>query len=70
MSAGSCVLACFNMMIPHLCPELPEKQKEALKYSVKTPLIYSSVALTNWISFKSRVSRGSIHPVHIFHRYS
>ena len=51
--AGSCVLACFNMMIPYLCPELPEKQKEALKYSVKTPLIYSSVALTNWMSFKS-----------------
>ena len=69
--AGSCVLACFNMMIPYLCPELPEKQKEALKYPVKTPVIYSSVALTNWMSFKSsEVLLEFIHPAHIFHRFS
>src|SRR5262245_16153578 len=28
--AGACVLACWNMAIPYLCPDLPEKQKEAL----------------------------------------
>jgi spermidine dehydrogenase len=50
---GACVLACYNMMIPYLCPELPEPQKEALRYGVKVPLIYTSVALTNWTSFKS-----------------
>jgi spermidine dehydrogenase len=64
--ARSCVLACYNTMIPYLCPELPEKQKEALRYLVKTPLVYSSVALTNWMAFKalgiSRVySPGSYH---------
>jgi hypothetical protein len=51
--ARSCVLACYNMMIPYLCPELPEKQKEALQYLVKTPLVYSSVALTNWMAFRA-----------------
>ena len=51
--ARSCVLACYNMMIPYLCPELPETQKEALKYPVKAPLIYASVALRNWTSFKT-----------------
>ena len=51
--AGSCVLACYNMMVPYLCPELPDKQKEALHYLVKIPLIYSSVALRNWMSFKA-----------------
>ena len=51
--AGSCVLACYNMMVPYLCPELPDKQKEALHYPVKIPLIYSSVALRNWTSFKA-----------------
>ena len=51
--AKACVLACYNMMIPYLCPELPEPQKEALRYAVKVPLIYTSVALTNWTSFKS-----------------
>ena len=24
-----CVMACYNAIIPHLCPEFPEKQKEA-----------------------------------------
>ena len=26
-----CVLACYNVMIPYICPELPEGQKEALR---------------------------------------
>lgn len=46
-----CVLACYNMMIPYLCPELPAKQKEALAYLVKTPLVYTHVALRNWQPF-------------------
>ena len=44
-SARHCVLACYNMVIPALCPELPESQKAALHALVKTPLVYSSVAL-------------------------
>jgi len=51
-SAPKCVLACWNMMIPYLCPELPERQKTALHYLVKTPLVYTTVALTNWRAFK------------------
>jgi spermidine dehydrogenase len=51
--ARSCVLACYNMMIPYLCPELPEQQKAALHYASKIPLIYTSVALRNWQAFKS-----------------
>jgi spermidine dehydrogenase len=49
----ACVLACWNMMIPYLCPELPAKQKDALRYLVKTPLIYANVALRNWSAFKA-----------------
>jgi spermidine dehydrogenase len=57
LRAGACVLACWNMAIPFLCTELPEKQKEALHYLVKVPLVYTSVALRNWSSFqKLRVS--------------
>lgn len=47
-SARQCVLACWNMMIPYLCPELPEPQKAALHQLVKTPLVYASIALKNW----------------------
>ena len=43
--AGHCVLACYNRIIPHLCPELPESQKESLKYAVKTPFAMASVLL-------------------------
>jgi spermidine dehydrogenase len=46
------VMACWNMMIPYLCPELPEKQKEALRYGVKVPLVYTSVAIRNWKAFE------------------
>jgi spermidine dehydrogenase len=49
--AKNCVLACYNGMIPYLCPELPEKQKGALSYLVKMPLVYSHVALRTWTSF-------------------
>ena len=46
------ILACWNMIIPYLCPELPEKQKEALHYGVKVPLVYTSVAIRNWTAFE------------------
>jgi spermidine dehydrogenase len=49
--AGRCVLACYNMMIPYLCPQLPEQQKAALHYDVKEPFIYTHVALRNWKPF-------------------
>ncbi|MYG11357.1 MAG: NAD(P)-binding protein [Gammaproteobacteria bacterium] len=43
--AGHCILACYNRIIPHLCPELPESQKENLKYAVKTPFAMANVLL-------------------------
>jgi spermidine dehydrogenase len=52
VQARNCVLACYNMMIPYLCPELPDAQKEALHSLVKTPLVYTSVALRNWEAFQ------------------
>ncbi len=45
---GACVLACWHGVIPHLCPDLPAKQREALVYGVKVPLLYTNVALRNW----------------------
>lgn len=45
------VLAGYNMMIPYLCPELPEPQKKALHALIKTPLVYTTVALRNWQAF-------------------
>ena len=51
VTARNCVLACWNAMIPHLCPELPAAQQAALHKMVKTPLVYTSVGLRNWEAF-------------------
>jgi spermidine dehydrogenase len=53
VQASACVLACYNMMIPYLCPELPQKQQDALHSLVKVPLVYTHVAIRNWITFQS-----------------
>ena len=50
--AKGAVLACWNMVIPYLCPELPAEQKEALHYGVKVPLVYTVVGIRNWNSFQ------------------
>ena len=60
LRAGACVLACWNMTIPYLCPDLPEKQKEALHYLVKVPLVYTSVGLRNWAAFQ-KLGISNIH---------
>jgi spermidine dehydrogenase len=60
--AKGVVLACWNMMIPYLCPELTDKQKDALKYGVKVPLVYTSVALKNWTAFKKLGIGGASAP--------
>ncbi len=60
--AKAVVLACWNSMIPYLCPELPDAQKQALKYGVKVPLVYTSVALRNWRAFKALGISGAASP--------
>lgn len=66
VKAKSCILACYNCMVPYLCPELPERQKEALHYCVKEPFIYTHIAIRNWTAFEKLgirqiVSPGSYH---------
>jgi spermidine dehydrogenase len=53
VQARQCVLACYNMMIPHIMPELPDAQKQALALGVKLPLAYINVAVRNWHAFRN-----------------
>jgi spermidine dehydrogenase len=48
VEAKYAVLACFNMMIPHLMPSLPDAQRAALAQNVKTPLVYTNVLVRDW----------------------
>ena len=49
--ADKCIMACYNSAIPFLCPELPKKQIDGLKYNVKVPLTYTKVLIPNWKAF-------------------
>lgn len=60
VNGAACVLACWNMVIPYMCPEMPTSQKEALAYNVKVPLVYTNVQLRNWKAF----DKLKVHSVH------
>ena len=48
VAARHVVLACFHTVIPHLMPDLPQTQREALAQNVKTPLVYTNVLTRDW----------------------
>jgi spermidine dehydrogenase len=48
---GSVVMACYNSIIPYLCPELPAAQKEGLRMAVRKPYVYTNVVIRNWKAF-------------------
>lgn len=51
VTGDHCVLACYNSAIPYICPQLPETQKEALRYGVKVPLVITNVLVENGHAF-------------------
>jgi len=68
VKARHCVLACNNAVIPYICPELPAAQREALAWQVRTPMIYTTVALHNWHAWKKLGLGGVVSPgsYHVF----
>ena len=63
---ATCVLACWNMLIPYICPEMPEAQKKGLAYNVKVPLAYTNVQLKNWKAFEKLKIHGAQCPGSFF----
>lgn len=49
--ASNVILACNNALIPALMPELPERQRQALAYPVKVPMMYNNVLIRRWTPF-------------------
>ncbi len=58
--AGTCVMACYNSVIPYLCPELPEDQKEHLHMAVRRPFVAANVMVRDWRAFE-RLGVARIH---------
>ncbi len=52
VQGAHCVLACWNMMIPYITPNLSAAQQEALAFGVKGPIVYTNVAIRNWKAFQ------------------
>jgi spermidine dehydrogenase len=49
--AKNAILACWHVVIPYICDELPSKQKDALASAQKVPLLYTNVLLQNSSAF-------------------
>src|SRR3954468_8251364 len=64
--AKAAVMACWNMFIPFLAPELPATQKEALSYAVKGPLVYTSVGVKNWNAWQ-KLGISNVNAPTMFH---
>ncbi|HXP15589.1 MAG TPA: NAD(P)-binding protein [Terriglobales bacterium] len=66
--AAHCILACWHVVIPHICAELPKKQNEALASAAKVPLLYTNVALRNWMAFQ-KLGTNAVYAPAGYHTY-
>ena len=64
--AKNSVLACWHVVIPYICDELPDKQKEALASAQKVPLLYTNVLVRNWTSFQ-KLGANSVYAPGMYH---
>ncbi len=68
VKAANCILACWHVVIPYICEELPEKQKTALSEAAKVPLLYTNVALSNWTAFQ-KLGASSVYAPGGYHSF-
>ena len=64
--AKNVILACWHVVIPYICEELPDKQRQALSSAQKVPLLYTNVAIKNWTSFQ-KVGANSVYAPGMYH---
>ena len=66
--ASHCILACWHVVIPYICEQLPDQQKQALSSAAKVPLLYTNVALRNWKAFQ-KLGTNAIYAPGGYHSY-
>jgi spermidine dehydrogenase len=62
------ILACWHVVIPYICEELPDKQKQALSGAQKVPLLYTNVVVRNWTAFQ-KMGTNSVYAPGSYHSY-
>jgi spermidine dehydrogenase len=68
VQAAHCILACWHVVIPYICEQLPDKQKQALSSAAKVPLLYTNVAIRNWKAFQ-KLGTNAIYTPGGYHSY-
>lgn len=51
--ASKCIMATNHSIVPHLCPDLPQAQRDAFAFQERTPILYNSIAVRNWQPWKT-----------------
>ena len=64
--AKNSILACWHVVVPYICEDLPSKQKEALASAQKVPLLYTNVAIKNWTAFQ-KVGANAVYAPGMYH---
>ncbi|HET9306224.1 MAG TPA: NAD(P)-binding protein [Candidatus Sulfotelmatobacter sp.] len=64
--AKNSILACWHVVVPYICEDLPSKQREALASAQKVPLLYTNVALKNWTAFQ-KVGANAVYAPGMYH---
>jgi spermidine dehydrogenase len=57
------ILACWNQVIPYICPALPPSQKEALASATKVPLVSTNVLVRDFHAFV-KLGYNRVHAPH------
>jgi spermidine dehydrogenase len=68
VQAAHCILACWHVVIPHICEQLTDSQKQALSSAAKVPLLYTNVAIRNWKAFE-KLGASSIYAPSCYHSH-
>jgi spermidine dehydrogenase len=62
VKAANVVMACMNNVVPQICPELPDLQKEALRTAVRAANQQTSVLFRDWRAFQAAKITGVTAP--------
>jgi len=69
VKAKNTILACWHNVIPYICNDFSEEQKEAQLYGIKAPRVYTNVLLKNGKAFE-KLGVSAITSPGLFHTTS
>lgn len=69
VKAKNSILACWHNIIPYICDDFSEEQKEAQRYGIKAPRVYTNVLLKDGKAFE-KLGVSAITSPGLFHTTS